>query len=298
MNSERGARVNLPIWFLWLQGKDEMPEVVKLCYESWGFHNAGHDLIFLDKSNLYEYVQLDDSILGNKNLTVQALSDVIRINLLDQNGGVWVDATCYCHRPLQSWLEEVMPEGFFAFDRPTPDRMIASWFLASKLGNELVRQYAESVNRYWLEHSNLQSEFILRNESGSVRAKFFQDPNTQKALSNDPQLWFHKAFVNVLRVYPYFYFHYFFERNYARLDSFREIWDSTPRVSADDPHELQYFGLDKPATAEIDQIIRAPKTPVSKLTHKFDLSACLSDSVIRRLQANHLELLSGNLVNN
>jgi hypothetical protein len=55
------------------------------------------------------------------------------MELLRRHGGVWADATCYCLQPLAEWLpSKLAPAGFFAFDRPAPDRMLASWFLAAQ----------------------------------------------------------------------------------------------------------------------------------------------------------------------
>jgi len=39
----------------------------------------------------------------------------VRILLLHEFGGIWVDATLLCNRPLDEWLPSTMTEGFFAF---------------------------------------------------------------------------------------------------------------------------------------------------------------------------------------
>ena len=59
----------------------------------------------------------------------EAFADQIRIEILHLHGGVWADATTICAKPLDEWLPERMGTGFFAFERPAQDRMIASWFL-------------------------------------------------------------------------------------------------------------------------------------------------------------------------
>ena len=80
----------------------------------------------------------------------EAFADQIRIELLHTHGGVWADATAMCATPLDDWLPERMTaSGFFAFDRPTPDRMIASWFLAACVPCNIVAQWRASVAGYW-----------------------------------------------------------------------------------------------------------------------------------------------------
>ena len=65
-------------------------------------------------------------------------ADLARLDLLARHGGVWADATCFCVRPLDDWLLPCLPSGFFAFDRPGPDRLLSTWFLAAQPGNALV----------------------------------------------------------------------------------------------------------------------------------------------------------------
>ena len=59
-------------------------------------------------------------------------ANVLRMELLARHGGVWVDATCFCVRPLDEWLPAQMSSGFFAFARPARSRLLANWFLAAR----------------------------------------------------------------------------------------------------------------------------------------------------------------------
>jgi hypothetical protein len=80
----------------------------------------------------------------------EAFADQIRIELLHAHGGVWADATAMCALPLDDWLPQRMESGFFAFERPTPDRMIASWFLAASASCNIVAKWRASVAGYWV----------------------------------------------------------------------------------------------------------------------------------------------------
>ena len=57
--------------------------------------------------------------------------------MLRQHGGVWADATSFCLRPLDDWLNAAYAAGFFAFRNPAKDRMMANWFIASEPDNAL-----------------------------------------------------------------------------------------------------------------------------------------------------------------
>ena len=140
------------IWILWIQGWEAAPKVVLMCARSWKRQNPTWLVRSLSKENLGEFVDLPRTHPGikGKALPQTALADIVRIALLKKHGGVWVDATLYCNRPLDHWIYEVLPSGFFAFDRPAHDRMVASFFLAAKPGHYIVKTWDQLNKEYWL----------------------------------------------------------------------------------------------------------------------------------------------------
>ena len=144
------------IWRLWLQGWDQAPDIVRACAASWTRLNPGWDVRDLDAASLREMFAPTASDPGFflAAISPAALSDLVRLKLLDKHGGVWVDATTYCLAPLDAWLPGVMSQGFFAFDRPRPDRMIASWFLAASAGHPAVRLWLAAAEDYWRNRSS------------------------------------------------------------------------------------------------------------------------------------------------
>ncbi len=132
------------IWMYWGQGQEAAPPLVQACIRSWQRHNPDWKVIVLDDSRLAEFI--DGEVPDH--VPHQALSDWLRITLLAQHGGVWADATMYCMQPLSNWLPPLMHSGFLAFVNPGPDRVVASWFLASEQGNPLTRSWASAANEY------------------------------------------------------------------------------------------------------------------------------------------------------
>jgi len=245
---------NLPkiVWFLWLQGLENAPRLVKECYASWLRHNPGWEIIFLDENNIADHITLPV-----RQVTKQAYSDILRINLLAKHGGVWADATCYCNKPLDEWLYDNLTTGFFAFDRPVPDRMLGSWFLAGDKYNYIITTLQLSVNKYWNDNPDL----------------VFIEDTKWKFLSKiidwvDKRIWFSKLATEKMKVYPYFWFHYLFEFNYNRDNNFKEMWDATPTVSADIPHTMFSTGMFKPLSAEVKAHIDQKIAPLYKMTWK------------------------------
>jgi hypothetical protein len=252
------------IWFLWLQGLENAPLVVQKCYASWLKHNPGWKIIFLDEANLPNYISLKP-----RQVTQQAFSDILRISLLAKYGGIWVDATCFCMQPLDEWLYRYMDTGFFAFNRPAPDRMLSSWFIASNKDNYITQTYQEAVQAYWDRNPDLT--FF-----DNSRWRFLK----RYLLRKSTMVWFSNFVTKVLRVYPYFWFHYLFENIYLENEKFRQLWYLIPKISADIPHKLQFEGLFNPLNENIKKEIDSKISPVYKLTWKYDQSAYKKGTIL------------------
>ena len=123
-----------------------MPPLIKKCVHSWEAYNPDWDLRLLDVTTIHKYFD-EESVPPS--ITPQAFSDILRINLLSDHGGVWADADVWCCKPLNSWIHKSNPKGFFAYNLPNTKRTISSWFLASSKENYLTIQYRSHVREYW-----------------------------------------------------------------------------------------------------------------------------------------------------
>jgi hypothetical protein len=142
--------VKKTIWTCWFQGRGTAPPLVQKCLSSWERRNTGWEFRCLDAMTIERYVPLSQHIdLDRQSLTAASLSDILRILLLREFGGVWVDATLFCNRPLDEWLPGVMDEGFFAFAAPHSDRPLSSWFLSAEPDNCLVSTWHRRTIAYW-----------------------------------------------------------------------------------------------------------------------------------------------------
>jgi hypothetical protein len=251
------------IWFLWVTGLDDAPRVVKSCYRSWLRHNPGWELTFLDKDNINQYFSIDIPAY-----TPVVLSEILRINLLAKYGGVWVDATCFCNKPLDSWIYDHLQKGFFVFERPAPDRMISSWFMAGVPGNYIANRYQLAVNTFWHDNPGLT---LIEN----TRWRRLQ----KRLEKRDTSVWFGRLITRLLKVHPYFWFHYLFRQLYLADARFKRMWDGVPKISADIPHKPQLLGLLKPIAPGIKAEIDQKTSPVYKLTWKYDQTADIRGTV-------------------
>lgn len=251
------------IWIMWLQGPDKMPPVARQCYNSWRALNPDWKIVFLDENNYGDYVDIKAVLATDNHLEVQAVADVIRINLLAKHGGVWIDATCYCCVPLDDWLEEAAASGFFAFAKPHKNRLMDNWFMASHRGCYLTERLAEASNYYWLSNHKLRKH----HKTLTSRALTLLQKNTFVT-----RYWFSQPVRKVLKAYPYMWFQYLFTELVRTDARFQRIWDQTPKLSADLPHALQHMGMFKPLTETAKNHIDGKKSPLYKLRWRFKQS--------------------------
>jgi hypothetical protein len=94
-----------PIWLLWWQGEEQAPDIVRACIASIHQHKGNRRVIVLTRNNIREFVQLPDYIyskLDAGNITLTHFSDIVRFNLLRHYGGLWMDATLFVSKPLDT----------------------------------------------------------------------------------------------------------------------------------------------------------------------------------------------------
>jgi Capsular polysaccharide synthesis protein len=249
------------IWILWTQGLDRMPPVPRACVESWTRCNPGWDVKVLTGESLGDWVDPQLRSAGACSQRPYRLSELARLNLLVKHGGVWADATCFCIRPLDEWLPECLHSGFFAFDRPGRDRVMASWLLASPPGGYIPRRLFEALDDYYLgrELSDTGWRRVVRRALDTV---FNRSTRTTS-------LWFAWPLPR-LGISPYLSFHYMFNRLANTDPRFRRIWEETVRVSADGPHALQLHGLAAPPSPQIIAELEQRRVPLYKLNWRID----------------------------
>lgn len=234
--AQRNAKVPRIIYSLWLQGMNNAPDLVKLNFARWAKLNPGYHLNILDQAAAEKF--LADESINLARLTPQALSDVLRAKLLSTTGGIWVDASLFPTQPLDNWLRsKITTSGFFAFERPGPDRPVSSWFLAATKHNAMMQAWWNQVLAYW-STERVAMQTVPENP---VEA------------------------VEIPGQFPYFWFHYLFQLLLERDTGFANAWAACHKIQADAPHALQvHFANDGlPTHAEITQIIAG--APVHKL---------------------------------
>lgn len=229
------------IWIYWAQGEAEAPIAVRRAITSWRRMNPGWQIDVLNAQSAPEAVMMPEL---PDNIGVAHYADVLRTRLLHEYGGVWVDATAICLRPLDEWLPQLAAGGFFAFawlpgDRPfirsAPPRRIANWFLASEQEGAIIDGWNRLTTQYWRG----------RRRAGS-----------------------------------YFWHHYLFEWLILTDPAARAIWRRVPRISALPAH-LAHHAMIRPEERGLALAGIGAATPIQKLSWRRPESAETAGALLR-----------------
>lgn len=154
------------IWVLWLQGENNMPELVKVCLESIKKNAGHHKVVVLSNSNIHEYITLSERIkaLYSKGKISNAhYSDIIRMALLGRYGGVWIDATIFLTSNLDDKIFNV--DLFTIKNAPkgnnVSERRWAGFFIAAKPKGYLPVIVDRIFTSYWEKEDVLIDYFFI-----------------------------------------------------------------------------------------------------------------------------------------
>lgn len=155
------------IWFCWLQGLDNAPEIVKVCYEALKKNTERKNIILIDESNYSEYIQMPDYILEkvNKGIISKAhFSDLIRLELLIKYGGYWIDSTVLCTDDrLFSLIDEneLFMYSFYYFGFNPEIMELNNWFIYSTTNNNILALVREMLYMYWKDYNRAVDYFVF-----------------------------------------------------------------------------------------------------------------------------------------
>jgi len=247
------------VFIFWAQGFHDVPWFVPHVVSSWRRRNPNWKVYLLSESDIGRVVEIDGGMITRFGDDLVAMSEVLRINLLRDHGGVWADATLLSLRSLDDWLTGVElgrdfgRSGFFAFERP-------------RLG-QFGRPAADEVLDNWFFYADPRDDRVRRALSAVVAA---MEDYWRDRLVKDEYFWLFDVFIRVHRENP----------------DFQHVWDATPRLGAADGPLV--FHLIQSLTRTIGacdwDMLDDLDPPVIKVSYKLDarlINACTPHCVLQ-----------------
>lgn len=182
------------LYFFWHECTENAPTIVQKCLESWKHYNPTWDIVVMDMNNYSNYL---DGVIHMENIGITKFTDILRLFLLERNGGLWVDATCFCNCPLDDWLPAHISQGFFLFDNLTQlGKKTSNWFIYSEPHNYMIsrwkhgmlRTYQENPEKFRKEYFVMHDVFDDLHQTNRIFAEIFE--NIPKTGQNDHTMYF------------------------------------------------------------------------------------------------------------
>lgn len=133
------------IWTTW--DSDDIPLLVTKCIDSWRFHNPDHKINIVTPSNMNRFLPGFNPKREFRHLDSPAReSDLIRLNLLSKYGGIWMDSSIICNKPLK-WMHDLIGDreffGYYIESFTTNKRypVIESWCFACKVNCKFMSDW-------------------------------------------------------------------------------------------------------------------------------------------------------------
>lgn len=186
--SETKSMETQPIWVCWWQGEEQMPNIVKACYKSILKHANGHPVHLIYAENVSEYINIPKIIESKCRegiISLAHFSDIIRFSVLNQYGGLWIDATMY----LTSNIPECFPT-FYTLKQSCKDDQYVSdyrwsgYFIGGNNGNRLFEMLSNYLIHYWTNRKSLIDYYLF---DYVIAAIYEKDENCRKMIDSVPE---------------------------------------------------------------------------------------------------------------
>jgi len=152
-----------------------MPPIVKVRYQTLNKYSNGHVINLLTKDNLFDFISLPDYIIkkDNKNIiSFTRFSDIIRMCLLYEHGGLWLDSTVLLTAPLQPLPQICSRLGFWT---PKDDGKIICTCFGAK--NWIIREGKWLAFCFYSSKNNVLPKFVKELNFVYINDTFFHKLN-------------------------------------------------------------------------------------------------------------------------
>ena len=155
------------VWVCWLQGMEAAPELVQRCYRSLQENLTDRQIVLLTEENYRSYVTFPDHVqrkIDSGIITKTHFSDLLRLELLLNHGGTWIDATVFCSG--KNVPDYMLNSDLFLFQNLKPGAdghavMLSSWFMTACTNHPVLAMTRHLLYRYWEKNNSLVDYFLL-----------------------------------------------------------------------------------------------------------------------------------------
>jgi len=165
---EKQSVVNRTVWICWLQGLENAPDLVKACVNSVKQNLKDFKIVILTEDNISDYVSFPKHIMEKYKKGIISrthFSDILRVALLAQYGGLWIDSTVLCTDG--DFADYIIKLPIFAYKVMNLDRndeeaiVCSSWLISARSHNPILMLTRDLVYEYWKTHKYVTNFFLI-----------------------------------------------------------------------------------------------------------------------------------------
>ena len=177
--SAKRARIQLPLRYrhmpvptdrvftYWDRPIDQAPPLVQACLAQ--LQSVYPHVHVLNGETVRDFIDVPQRIADLLEHDRPAhFTDYVRTKLLEQHGGIWVDATAWVDRDLTAVLKPKLRSGTF-FVRWTRTQ-ISNWFIASQPGTPMITLLRLALELWWQNNDDLPDYFLYHRIFDVLRA--------------------------------------------------------------------------------------------------------------------------------
>jgi len=153
------------IWVCWWQGEKNAPVIIKKCLTLIRKNAGDHTVVFIDKNNYQEYASIPSYIIEKFEagiITITHFSDILRMSLLYEHGGLWIDSTVFVSKQIPNHIfkthlfsqKEENEKEFIA------KRRWASFIIGGSKGSIIFGFTRKFLFEYWKIENELIDYFL------------------------------------------------------------------------------------------------------------------------------------------
>lgn len=152
------------IWVCWFQGMENAPDLVQRCFDSLKKQNPEREIVVVTEQNMRQYISLPYYIWEKYERGIikrTTFSDILRLALLYQNGGMWVDSTLFFTEQIPQTIFDEEIFIFKGYAHLSAVQISSSQFLYCKnAGNEIVGRALFGMCEYYRRENSLINWFL------------------------------------------------------------------------------------------------------------------------------------------
>lgn len=163
------------IWQYWHQGRENAPELIKKCLESVEKFEGDKKIVVLSFDTVKDYVKIPEKyykLLEAGKMKIAHFSDILRLYLLKQYGGAWIDSTIYLTDKIP---DNVWDSNFCVVQKTISadlqENRMSCFFIRAKKNCTNISALLKTLEAYWAENDFILNYFMFEHISTMLSDK-------------------------------------------------------------------------------------------------------------------------------